>query len=100
MALPASRTTLSMARARAMPAALARIHPRFSTPHVSTVLIGILAATWYVGANSLSENFLLDTLSALALMIAFYYALSGYACVNRAVSSYLLTTRLPENRTC
>ena len=31
--------------------------------------------------NTLSENFLFDTLSALSLMIAFYYALSGIACV-------------------
>ena len=79
--LPASRTTLSMARSGAMPAALARIHPRFRTPHVSTWVIGALAALWYAVVNSLSENFLFDTLSALALMIAFYYALSGVACV-------------------
>jgi hypothetical protein len=34
-----------------------------------------------VPANFISENFLFDTISALALMIAFYYALSGLACV-------------------
>ena len=79
--LPASRTTLSMARAKAMPSALAAIHPRYQTPHVSTWVIGGLATLWYVVANSLSENFLFDTLSALSLMIAFYYALSGIACV-------------------
>jgi amino acid transporter len=79
--LPASRTTLSMARAGAMPAALGRIHPRFLTPDVSTWVIGALAALWYAVVNTLSENFLFDTLSALSLMIAFYYALSGLACV-------------------
>ena len=79
--LPASRTTLSMARARAMPSALGRIHPRFLTPDVSTWVIGALAALWYAVVNTLSENFLFDTLSALSLMIAFYYALSGIACV-------------------
>ena len=79
--LPASRTTLSMARSGAMPAALGRIHARYLTPHVSTIVIGFLAALWYVVVNSLSENFLFDTLSALSLMIAFYYALSGLACV-------------------
>jgi amino acid transporter len=79
--LPASRTTLSMARAGAMPQSLGAVHPRYLTPHVSTILIGILAAVWYVPLNLLSENFLFDTLSALSLMIAFYYALSGYACV-------------------
>jgi amino acid transporter len=79
--LPASRTILSMARGGAMPASLGRVHPRYLTPHVSTILIGILATVWYVPLNLLSENFLFDTLSALSLMIAFYYALSGYACV-------------------
>ena len=48
---------------------------------MSTIVIGILATVWYVPLNLLSENFLFDTLSALSLMIAFYYALSGYACV-------------------
>jgi amino acid transporter len=51
------------------------------TPHVSTILIGVVAAVWYVGVSAFSENFLFDTLTALALMIAFYYALTGIACV-------------------
>jgi amino acid transporter len=79
--LPASRTVLSMARGGAMPKSLGAVHPRYLTPHVSTILIGILATVWYVPLNLLSENFLFDTLSALSLMISFYYALSGYACV-------------------
>lgn len=78
--LPASRTTLSMARARAVPASLGNVHPRFLTPHVSTIVIGVLATLWYVVVNTLSANFLFDTLSALSLMIAFYYALTGFAC--------------------
>jgi amino acid transporter len=79
--LPASRTVLSMARSGAMPSGLGRIHPRYLTPHTSTILIGVLATAWYVPVNLISENFLFDTLSALSLMIAFYYALSGFACV-------------------
>jgi amino acid transporter len=79
--LPASRTILSMARAGAMPDDLGRVHPRYLTPHVSTIVIGVLATAWYVPVNLISENFLFDTLSALSLMIAFYYALSGFACV-------------------
>jgi amino acid transporter len=79
--LPASRTILSMARADAMPAVLGKVHPRFFTPHVSTITIGVVATAWYVGVSAFSENFLFDTLTALALMIAFYYALTGIACV-------------------
>ena len=79
--LPASRTSLSMARAGALPAVLGRIHPRFLTPDVGTILIGVLAIVWYVGASLVSDNFLFDSLSALSLMIAFYYSLTGVACV-------------------
>jgi amino acid transporter len=78
--LPASRTVLSMARAGALPASLGETHPRFLTPHVSTIVVGVLATVWYVPLNLISENFLFDTLSALSLMIAFYYALTGFAC--------------------
>jgi amino acid transporter len=70
-----------MARADAMPAALGKVHARFYTPHVSTITIGVVATVWYVGVSAFSENFLFDTLTALALMIAFYYALTGIACV-------------------
>src|SRR5207247_8426594 len=47
--LPTARTTLSMARHRAMPHALGSVHPRFLTPHVSTILMGVASVVWYVG---------------------------------------------------
>jgi amino acid transporter len=78
--LPASRTSLSMARQGALPEPLGRIHHRFLTPHVGTIAIGVIAAVWYGVFNSLSQNFLYDSLTALSLMIAFYYALTGVAC--------------------
>ena len=78
--IPSSRTSFSMARQHALPSVLAKIHPRFRTPHVSTAVIAALAVAWYVPANILSENFLFDTVAALSLMIAFYYALTGVAC--------------------
>jgi amino acid transporter len=78
--LPASRTSLSMARAEAMPSALGEVNARYFTPVVSTVVIGVLAVVWYLPSKLVSENFLFDSLSALALMIAFYYAFTGIAC--------------------
>ncbi len=78
--LPASRTSLSMARAEAMPHALSEISGRFFTPVISTVTIGALAIIWYLPSKLISENFLFDSLSALSLMIAFYYAMTGFAC--------------------
>lgn len=78
--LPTARTSLSMARARAFPASLGRIHARYLTPHVSTIAMGVLSVAWYVGLTIVSENILYDSIAALGLMIAFYYGLTGFAC--------------------
>ena len=78
--LPASRTSMSMARAEAMPEDFGKISRRFFTPVFSTVTIGVLAIIWYLPSKLINEDFLFDSLSALSLMIAFYYALTGFAC--------------------
>ena len=78
--LPASRTSLSMATAGAFPKRFSSIHPRFFTPAFGTIFIGVVAVVWYVGASAVSDNFLFDSLSALSLLIAFYYGLTGIAC--------------------
>lgn len=78
--LPTARTTLSMARAKAMPKSLGKVHPRFLTPHVSTVAMGTASIVWYVGLTLVSEDILFDSLAALGLMISFYIGLTGFAC--------------------
>lgn len=78
--IPASRTALSMARRHALPHRLAHIQPRFRTPDVSTWWVAGIAIAWYLVVNQISENALLDSLTALSLLIAFYYALTGVAC--------------------
>jgi amino acid transporter len=78
--LPTARTSLSMARAKAMPEAFGRVHPRHLTPSVSTLAMGALSVLWYVGLTIVSENILFDSIAALGLMIAFYYGLTGFAC--------------------
>ena len=78
--LPASRTALSMARQGAFPEVFGRIHPRYLTPHIGTITIGVIAAVWFGVLFPLSENFVYDSLTALSFMIAFYYALNGFSC--------------------
>jgi amino acid transporter len=78
--LPTARTTLSMARAHALPESLGKVHPRFLTPHISTVAMGAASIVWYVGLTLVSEDILFDSLAALGLMIAFYIGLTGFAC--------------------
>ena len=78
--IPASRTALSMARRRAFPPTFGHIHHRYKTPDVSTWWVAAIAIVWYVVINLISENALFDSLTALSLLIAFYYALTGVAC--------------------
>ncbi|MFF8848293.1 APC family permease [Streptomyces sp. NPDC015127] len=78
--IPASRTVLSMARRHALPRQFSHIHPRFRTPNVSTWWVAGVAIAWYVAVNQISTNALFDSLTALSLLIAFYYALTGIAC--------------------
>jgi hypothetical protein len=35
---------------------------------------------WYLGVSALSENALFDSITALSLLIALYYAMTGIAC--------------------
>ncbi|KUO05967.1 APC family permease [Streptomyces caeruleatus] len=78
--IPASRTALSMARRHALPAHFGHIHARFRTPDVSTWWVAAIAIAWYLVVRQISENALFDSLTALSLLIAFYYALTGVAC--------------------
>ena len=79
--LPTARTTLSMAAFRAIPRHFARIHPRFLTPTWSTVGMGLASIAFYVVMTRLSGNLLADSIGSIGLMIAFYYGLTGFACV-------------------
>jgi amino acid transporter len=81
--LPTARTTLSMARWRAIPAKIGEIHPRYLTPTVSTLGMGALSIVWTVAILALnpSGNVLGDAITALGFQICFYYGFTGFACV-------------------
>jgi amino acid transporter len=79
--LPTARTTLSMARWRAIPSSFGRVSPQWRTPTVATIAMGAVSLAWFVAVNQLSTNVLGDSVSALGFQIAFYYGLTGLACV-------------------
>ncbi len=79
--LPTARGTLAMATYRALPKRFGTVHPKFKTPAYSTIVMGIVASTFYVLMTIVSEDFLSDTILSLGLAIAFYYSITGYACV-------------------
>ena len=78
--LPTARTTLSMAAYKALPASFARIHPRYLTPTVSTIVMGVVSIAIYVPMNYIGHGNLviLDAVTALGLYIAFYYGLTAF----------------------
>jgi amino acid transporter len=81
--LPTARTTLSMAVYKAIPKAFAKIHPRFLTPTVSTLVMGGVSIVFYAAVNNAHNPIGLigDAVIAIGLYIAFYYGLTGFACV-------------------
>ncbi len=78
--LPTARTTLSMARWGAIPKAFGLVHPRFQTPWVSTISFGIVSIVWFVALEILSKHVLVDSVTGLGFLIAFYYGFTGLAC--------------------
>lgn len=79
--LPTARGTLAMAAYKALPRRFAHVHPEYKTPSFSTLVMGVVAIVYYVGFTLLNDNILQDSILALGLAIAFYYAITGYACV-------------------
>ncbi|MFC8452205.1 APC family permease [Kitasatospora sp. NPDC057223] len=79
--LPTARTTFSMAAHKAIPRQFARVHPRHLTPTWSTVGMGIASIAFYVLLTLISDNVLSDSIASVGLGIAFYYGLTGFACV-------------------
>ncbi|MEV5879412.1 amino acid permease [Streptomyces sp. NPDC052101] len=79
--LPLARTVFAMAAHKALPSRFARVHRRFLTPTWSTVGMGLASIAFLVLLTVISHDFLADSIGSIGLAIAFYYGLTGYACV-------------------
>ncbi len=100
--LPTARTSLSMARWGALPKAFGNVSPRHQTPTVSTIAMGAVSVVWYILVNELSQNVLGDSVTAIGFMIAFYYGITGLACIVyyrraifRSAKNFVLAGLLP-----
>ena len=79
--LPTARTTLSMGVYKALPESFAKIHRRYLTPTTSTIAMGAVSILFYLLFTLVSPNLLTALIGSVGLMIAFYYGLTGFACV-------------------
>jgi amino acid transporter len=79
--LPNARTTLSMAFHKAIPAAFGRIHPKYRSPTVSTVVFSVASVIFYLSVNWASGgNVISDSVTSSTFFIALYLGITGFAC--------------------
>jgi len=73
------RMIFGMARSRVLPPFLARVHTRFSTPAIATIIIGfiLIAATWvYLLSGSIANAFT-QLIDVTGLLYAAFYILTA-----------------------
>jgi amino acid transporter len=80
--LQSTRTFFSMGRDQVMNKKFGELHPKYKTPWVASIVVGIFALILFVlsafsnGINSLMTY----AINAIGLQIAFYYGLTGFSC--------------------
>lgn len=79
--LPAARSELSMSVHTAAPKWFGKVNPKFLTPTNATWFFGGFSMAWFALLTAVSNDVLLASITAVGLMIAFYYGLTGYVCV-------------------
>jgi amino acid transporter len=77
-----TRTLFSMSRDRVLHPRYGRLHARFRTPWVATLLITLLGLVLLFGSSYLAgiKTVIEDSINAVGFQVAFYYGLTGLAC--------------------
>ena len=79
--LSPARTLLAMGHYKAIPAKFAEVHPKYESPSFAIIVSGVIAAVFYAAIRFVSSDALTDTITALGLMVCFYYGITAFACV-------------------
>src|SRR3954449_8172946 len=66
---------------RAFPDAFARVNPRTGSPVVATAAVGLGVAAVLIVLSLVSNSILGDSISAIVLLVAFYYTVLGLAAL-------------------
>ncbi|MGJ0203799.1 amino acid permease [Leucobacter sp. gxy201] len=78
-AISPARTLLAMSHYGALPQSIKRIHPKYKSPYVALLWSSIVASVFYAIMRFLSEDVLWDTITALGMMVCFYYGITALA---------------------
>ncbi|MBT9470604.1 MAG: APC family permease [Pseudomonadota bacterium] len=76
-----ARTLLAMGHYKALPEKFAQVSPRFQTPAYATIASTLVSSIFYGVMRFISEDVLWDTITALGIMICFYYSITAFASV-------------------
>lgn len=76
-----SRALFAMSYYKALPPFLQRLNLRRGTPSAGIITASLVSAVFYVLMRLISTNVLNDTITALGMMVCFYYAVTAFACV-------------------
>src|SRR5690606_28090524 len=88
-----ARTLLAMGHYGALPEKFSTVSPRFFTPGYATIVASVVASAFYAIMRFISEDVLWDTITALGMMICFYYGITAFACVWYFRKQWFDTTR-------
>ncbi|MCA0377966.1 MAG: APC family permease [Actinobacteria bacterium] len=78
-AISPARTLLAMSHYGALPPAIKKIHPKYKSPYVALLLSSLVASIFYAVMRFISEDVLWDTITALGMMVCFYYGITALA---------------------
>ncbi|PRI10732.1 APC family permease [Leucobacter massiliensis] len=78
-AISPARTLLAMSHYGALPKSMKRIHPKYKSPYVALLWSSIIASAFYAVMRFISEDVLWDTITALGMMVCFYYGITALA---------------------
>lgn len=76
-----ARTLLAMGHYEALPKGFAHVDERYKSPSTATFWAAGASLVFYVAMRLVSENALWDTITALGMMVCFYYGATGLAAV-------------------
>ncbi len=76
-AISPARTLLAMSHYGALPASIKKIHPKYKSPYVALLWSSLVASVFYAVMRFLSEDVLWDTITALGMMVCFYYGITA-----------------------
>ncbi|MBO1902116.1 APC family permease [Leucobacter weissii] len=76
-AISPARTLLAMSHYGALPASIKKVHPKYKSPYVALLWSSVVASIFYAVMRFLSEDVLWDTITALGMMVCFYYGLTA-----------------------